>query len=273
MSDCNISIMYGAPEKMSGSVWAVRTDWAGVVGGVTSRGEHAPEDKLSGHNISYRIGDDESKVASTRAQILAEMGASGWPVIRAHQVHGADVTTVRAADYEKYDICPSGLSVGRADGLVTQEQRVVLNLAYADCTPVLLYCPDPLSVGVLHAGWRGTAAQIAINGIEAMIALGCQPANISALIGPAICAACYEVGSEVVEAMSSLPSFAHISSTWPANHVGLAELNRETLLWCGLSAGAIQLTGLCTKCGNVPMFSYRGSGGGMGLHGAFIAIA
>jgi hypothetical protein len=204
--------------------------------------------------------------------LLGSLDAETWPVIRAHQVHGNHVATIDRAGFDALRPCPSGLSSPHTDGLVTCEPGIMLNLAFADCVPILLYSPDPLIVGVLHAGWRGTAGAIAAQGVRAMAALGARPAQMRALIGPAICGECYEVGPEVVEAMRALPGAATTIGEGCVTHVDLPGLNRLTLVAAGLSESSIEMSGLCTYCGEVAMFSYRKSGGGQGLHGAFLGI-
>ncbi len=259
-------------DRMEEQMWAVRLDWPKVTGGVNCRGEHDPAHSHSGLNISYHVGDDPQRVAANRKRVLASMGAEAWPVVCAEQVHGNHVAIVRPADFESLWPCPAGLCCLQTDGLVTQEARLVLNLTFGDCVPILLYCPQPLTVGLLHAGWRSTAAQIARTGIEVMCSLGVRASDIRAVIGPAICAQCYEVGPEVIAAVADLPGAAELLASAPTNRVDLPELNRLTLLDCGLREEAIAKSKLCTRCGEVPFFSYRASGPNTGLQGAFIAI-
>ncbi len=252
--------------------WAVRLKWANVVGGVNCRGPHDAADKHSGFNVSYCVGDDARRVAANRRRILRSIGAQDWPVISAGQIHGNRVVTIAEETPADLEPSPSGLRSPQTDGLVIMQPHIVLNLMFADCVPILLYCAEPLIVGVLHAGWRGTAARIPEEGISAMCALGAEPASIEAVIGPAICGKCYEVGPEVLEALSLLPRACEARVGLPQDHVSLPEANRQLLLACGIRDDAIVTSQLCTRCGDVPMFSYRAAGGGTGLHGAFIAI-
>ncbi len=254
------------------NLWAVRTNWPGVVGGVNRRGPHDASDPLSGLNISYLIGDAPERVAHTRSLLLGSLGAADWPVVRAQQVHGTHVALVRRQGLADLMPCPSGVASPQTDGLVTDEPCIMLNLAFADCVPILLYCPRPLIAGLIHAGWRGTAGAIALEGVRAMESLGAVPADIRALIGPAICGKCYEVGPEVVLALRALPAADQLLAGDPQTHVDLAELNRLTLLAAGVPEESVTMSGICTFCGDVDMFSYRKSGGGQGLHGAFMGI-
>lgn len=254
------------------SIWAMKLDWPGVEGGVTARGEHTPADGTSGFNISYHTGTDSDTVDENRRRVLGEMKCEGCPVVRAHQVHRSRVVTVTDSVLTALAECPSGVQVQRADGLVTQMENVVLNLAYADCVPVMLYSPDPVTIAVLHAGWRGTAADIARRGVRKMVRLGCKPSQMKAAIGPAICGNCYEVGPEVIEALAHLPFPIPTLQQPPEDHIDLKQVNRLALLDSGLPAEAIVVSGDCTVCGPASLFSYRRSDGKTGLHGAFAAI-
>jgi YfiH family protein len=67
----------------------------------------------------------------------------------------------------------------------------------ADCLPVFLSDRAGKSVGIAHAGWRGLAAGIVENVVQAM---GMPSQDIIAYIGPGIGAHRYEVGEDVRKA-------------------------------------------------------------------------
>ena len=55
---------------------------------------------------------------------------------------------------------------------------------------------------LLHAGWRGTAAKILREGVTALVTeAGSSMSSLVIHCGVSICGACYEVGSEVAEAL------------------------------------------------------------------------
>lgn len=99
------------------------------------------------------------------------------------QVHGADVVTVTR---------PGEHAGARADAAVTAVPGAALAVTTADCVPVVLYGEEYRAVGVVHAGWRGLLGGVVGRAAEAMAALGHPPRR--ALLGPSICAACYEFG-------------------------------------------------------------------------------
>ena len=79
----------------------------------------------------------------------------------------------------------------RVDALVTTVPNLALAALVADCTPVLLADPQAGVVGAVHAGRPGMVAGVVPRAVEAMRDLGAR--TLSAVVGPSICARCYEV--------------------------------------------------------------------------------
>ncbi len=130
----------------------------------TRRGGHsaAPYDGL---NLSISTGDDLSVVRRNR-QIVSD--ALALPLVSAFPTHGA---TVAILDHEMAtearhhgDDWPRRLQERmrrmHADAMLTDVPGVALFWAYGDCAPVLLYDARQRIVGLVHAGWRGTAQAI-----------------------------------------------------------------------------------------------------------------
>ena len=97
------------------------------------------------------------------------------------QVHG-DLIVINPAGGES------------ADGMVLRRGSGTPALKVADCLPVFALWDD--HIGAVHAGWRSLAAGI----VENVIAAVDQPLRWL-VMGPCICKNCYEVGSEVREAV------------------------------------------------------------------------
>ncbi|MCC6347556.1 MAG: laccase domain-containing protein, partial [Nitrospirales bacterium] len=90
-----------------------------------------------------------------------------------------------------------------ADAVVTNRTGVLIGIQVADCVPLLLYDRKRHAVGAVHAGWRGTGAGILKNTVHVMVErFRSDPADILVAVGPSIKGCCYEVGHEVVEAVS-----------------------------------------------------------------------
>jgi YfiH family protein len=99
------------------------------------------------------------------------------------QVHGTNVVDAGAANGEP-----------EADGSIARASGVVCAVLVADCMPVLIADAAGCAVGVAHAGWRGLAHGVIESTLDA---LGGDPGELLAWLGPAIGPRVYEVGDEV----------------------------------------------------------------------------
>ena len=131
------------------------------------------------------MGDAHGRANTNRTVLRRELELPGEP-LWLRQVHGSVV--VPHGDYEQ----PAS-----ADGSYTDTQGLVCAVLTADCVPVLLCNRQGTEVAALHAGWRGLVAGVLQSGLAAMS----SPADeLLAWLGPGICAAHYEVGTEVRDA-------------------------------------------------------------------------
>ena len=129
-------------------------------------------------------GDGRSDTTA-RALISAELGIpEEWAIIS--QVHGAHVAVGDEPGHH-----------GDADAVLTSVPGLPITVATADCLPVVI--AGGTSIGLAHAGWRGVAAGVVSRLVDSMRSEGDDPTI--AEIGPHIGPCCYEVGSEVVDAV------------------------------------------------------------------------
>ncbi len=160
----------------------------GVIAGITGRGDAAGSYDL-GLWGGRPVGDVMRRWSALRRM---EPGIHG--VVLGHQVHGTDIG--------RRDRVEGWLLVDGVDGHVTDEPGIMLSVTVADCIPVYLLDPVTRAVGLLHSGWRGTAAGMLEAGVEALNThYGSDPTNIVMHCGVGICDQCYEVGSEVMDAL------------------------------------------------------------------------
>lgn len=143
------------------------------------------------------------------------------------------------------------------DALITDEIGKSIGIRTADCVPILLLDRKRRAIAAVHAGWRGTAAQIVTRAVECLRAdFNTDPADLFAAIGPCIRACCYEVGPEVASRFD--PAFL----AWNAPAIGkfrlnLPQANRVQLTSAGLDSARIFDCALCTTCLSSQFFSYR----------------
>jgi polyphenol oxidase len=146
--------------------------------------------------------------------------------------------------------------LGEGDALVTASPGALLAVRTADCVPILLVDEAERAVAAVHAGWRGTAAEIAAKVVAAMRSrFGSRPERMHAAIGPGIGPCCYEVGPEV--AVRFRRWLVEAPASAGGSHLDLAETNRQQLLAAGLPDTQLYIAGLCTKCEAGDFFSWR----------------
>jgi hypothetical protein len=142
------------------------------------------------------------------------------------------------------------------DALVTDEIRKSIGIRTADCVPILLLDCRTRAVAAVHAGWRGTAAQLIVSTLEAMRHdFRTAPTDIYAAIGPCIRACCYEVGPEVEGQFASF--FPEWGQGTGKRKLDLAEANRRHMRAAGVNPGRVFDCGLCTCCETAQFFSFR----------------
>ncbi|MCF2670277.1 peptidoglycan editing factor PgeF [Butyricicoccus pullicaecorum] len=224
-------------------------------------------------NFGFNRGDDPAHVRQNY-KILTDM--LGVPLSRTtltQQVHQDKVIVV-----EEHH-AGTGLTLPMdwgADALVTALPDTPLAGFYADCVVTLLYDPTAHVCGVCHSGWRGTAQKILPKTVEKMAAaLGACRETTIAVIGPSICADCFETDADVPEAMLAqmgAQAAPFISRRGAKYHVDLQGLNAMELQSAGLRAENIIVSGLCTRCQSDVFWSHRATNGRRGVQAGIICL-
>lgn len=217
-----------------GNVHAFTTTRAGGV----SQGAHRSL------NLGFGCGDAPEAVTENRRRLRAELPSEpAW----VRQVHGTGVVT-------------AGKSAGdlpEADALVCRTPGVPCAILTADCLPVLFCDRAGERIAVAHAGWRGLAAGV----LEATLdALGAEPDQVLAWMGPGIGRDAFEIGEEVRAAFLGVyPDVAHAfhrpGKRWHADLYAIARhaLIARGVAWVGGGA-------LCTYTDSERFYSHRRDG-------------
>ena len=145
---------------------------------------------FAGLNCGAGSSDQAEIVAINRARAAEAMGVAPQALVTVNQVHSADVVTVAGPLSDR----------PRADAMVTTTPGLALAVLTADCQPVLFADPEAGVIGAAHAGWRGALDGVLEATVAAMEVLGAKREAISAVIGPCISQAAYEVGPEFLDA-------------------------------------------------------------------------
>jgi hypothetical protein len=166
-------------------------------------------------------GDGRSD-SSARVSISSELEIShDWAYV--DQVHGATIV----------EVTESG-NHGRADGMSTSVGGLPLAIATADCVPVALVGDE--TVAMLHAGWRGVASGIVLRALGGTGGSGYS----TAVIGPRIGSCCYEVGTDVIEAVGGFEATTtHGTSSVDLGAAIVSQIDGRV---------AVVDVALCTKC-------------------------
>lgn len=250
-------------------------------GGV-STGHLATLNLIGGH------GDRPENIRENFTRVAALLGKGPDDCCVTKQVHGNVVRIVTKADRH---VCLSEVPY-EADGIVTAEPGLPIFCFTADCVPVLLCDPVHSVVGAIHCGWRSSTADILGNAVAAMCALGAEPHDISAAIGPAIGACCFETHSDVPEAIEAwlgkeeaAPYFRPKPEDDPNLSFNISNLTLERkflvdlrganacrLRQLGLSEDRIDISEECTFCSHDKYWSHRYTKGQRGGQAACIMI-
>ena len=229
-------------------------------------------------NIGLGTPRDREDAWEMRKLWCADIGVDPERIVTMGQVHGNDVLRVHAEDAGKGARDP-GTHLGYADALITNVPGPVLTTLHADCQPILLVDPVNRAVAAVHAGWRGTVADVGGAAVAAMgRAFGSTPGDLLAYLGPAIGPDQNEVGDEVIEAWlvqaADLGEAAQaaVLKPGPKHHFDVPTANRLLLLRAGLAPEHIEVSDICTKTSKDSWFSHRGHGPNAGREGALIAI-
>ena len=220
-------------------------------------------------NLSFEKGE-RSAVLARRQHVLQTLGLEQTPLCTVRQVHGNQVCVVDAATLH------SGLTGIAADALVTNLAHVALGVLVADCLPVVLYTLDMPVVAVVHAGRMGThhrVVQHALEVIERHFAI--SPAQVHAVLGPAIGACCYTLDARAVR------PFQEHFPTWEQFFIprgperwtmDLLTANTLQLRAAGVPAGHIETASICTACHKQDLYSHRAEGQEAGRGMAIVAL-
>ena len=238
---------------------AFLTRWSGVSTG-----------KFSSLNLGLREGDKEERVARNWRLIADAFGLSVSQFFPIDQVHGDRIVVVEDLQDETSPV--------RCDAVLTARRGVALAVKTADCAPLLLVDREKQVVGVVHAGWRGTALGIAGKAVKALEdRFDSKPADILAAIGPAVGACCYQVDGKVYDAFKKLSAVRErafracqdVEGRWMLD---LESANIIQLVEAGIPRENIFSAALCTSCRRDLFFSHRAEKEGTGRHLSFIVL-
>lgn len=186
-------------------------------------------------------------------------------LVLSRQVHGKHITLVTAQDRGRGNLSYD-TAIPSSDAMITKEVDTPLVSLSGDCPILGFFDPVQKAIGLAHAGWRGTALEIAFHTIQAMRKeFQSNPNDILAAIAPSIGPCCYKVQEEVLEKVKNLSwGKKTIQKREGFYYLDLWLANTEQLLSAGLKAENIECSKICTACHLDKFFSYRIEGANSG---------
>lgn len=260
------------PYRFESLVSTAALEGVRLVHGITRR---AASQHRNG-DISFVTGGDAAAVRATRVAWADAIGVVPTEIVSGGLVHGNHVHMARAEDAGRGGL-ESGRAVPNTDALITAQPGLALLSTFADCAPLLFFDPRTPAVGVAHAGWRGTVADVGGATVRAMAReFGSQPADLLVGIGPAIGRCCYSVRDDVATAWRGISAGRDgaLKEVSAANRwqFDLPSANHWLLVRAGVDPARIEMSGVCTSCRVDEYFSHRAEQGRAGRFAAMIAL-
>lgn len=196
-------------------------------------------------NLGFNAGDDLDTVKKNRKLLYDSLGIREKRVVYTNQIHKDGIlVATRCGAYDGYD------------ALITQNKNAYLSITIADCTPILIYDPVEKVVAAIHAGWKGTVAQIVAKTVQRMEStFKTKAANCFAYIGTCIDERSFEVDNDVAQAFTY--QFKRFDTHRKKFFVDLKQANKAQLINSGIPENQIEISPYSTVQHNRDFFSYR----------------
>lgn len=242
-------------------------------------------------NFSEKMGDTKENVIKNY-EIFSDNTIFSNFVIT-DQTHTTNIKYVNSENSWKGITSP--LEYKDIDGLITDDSNITLTTFYADCVPLYFVDTVKKTIGLAHAGWKGTVNRIAASVLDEMkMKFGTKSKDVVAAIGPSICVNCYEVSEDVanefinkmdlntntikdydecidknniVHDMNNIiykKREKYMLNLWAANY--------KIFIDSGILPENIYITDTCTCCNKEVLFSHRGLKGKRGNLAAFLKL-
>ncbi len=175
---------------------AIRHGFFSRLGGVSP----TPFDSL---NVKRDLGDPVTNVLENRKRICHSLDLDSRQLVFAYLAHDNKVLLV--------DNAMAGREMNGFDALITTVRNLPISLSTADCVPIILADTPRQIVAIVHASWRSIIAGVISQTIKQIQALGINPSDIVAALGPAIAVENYEVKADVIEVVKhKLPFYDQV---------------------------------------------------------------
>lgn len=224
----------------------------------TTRSGGVSNGNYSSLNITHYCGDDAEAVQQNRVLLAQTIGIKEKNIILPRQTHGTDCIVIDE-QFLALDAKEKEQRLDGIDAIMTNIDGICIGVSTADCIPLLLHDKGTGAIVAIHAGWRGTVADIVTATIKRMVEqYGTHANDIHAAIAPGISLEAFEVGDEVYDAFAKVFDMNSISRRYHDKwHIDLWEANRLLLLKNGVKEEKIKTSNICTYKNCDRFFSAR----------------
>jgi YfiH family protein len=230
-----------------------------------------PRDALS---LAGFNDDKAENILENRRRFL-KLFPGSWSLAGCWQVHGADIRIVEKIE----DAKPAENELGDTiycDAILSAVDGVLAGVKTADCVPLLIGDPKTGAFAAVHAGWRGTLAEIGVATVKRLVnEYNVQPQDLRVAIGASAGPCCYEVGNDVIDAFTKkFPNGEKLFTSTREGHalVDLLQSNQDQLIEAGVRSDRIHTAPICTMCRTDLFFSYRREKSVNGKVGRLMAV-
>lgn len=201
-------------------------------------------------NLSRKSKDNPDNIEENLKRICNAANFPRESLYFLNQNHTSNVKVVKSNDHDS----------NIYDGSITNVKGITLVTSHADCAPIFFLDPVTKSIGLAHAGWRGTVSNIAGKMVSKMQAeYGSSPKDIICAIGPCIHNCCFEIQDDIISYFTKIDKNL-VEFKNNKIYANIPECNKINLLNSGISDSNIIISDLCTKCNHDLFFSHRKQG-------------
>jgi len=248
-----------------------------VVNAFTTRTGGVSRFPLDNLNLSYNVGDEESRVSENRKIILDALDIDYRATVTAQQVHKDKISLVRKKDIGKGAFKYSK-GIAQTDALITDIPGIPLLMCYADCVPIFILDPVKKAIALIHSGRKGTELELTLKTLFKMKKIfETSPHSCLAAIFPSIGPCCYCIKEEnkingywlnEIKYNGELISLQNKSG----RSLDLRKANYWQLIKVGLQKKNIFVNEICTADHPELFFSYRRDKGNTGRMAAIFML-
>lgn len=204
--------------------------------------DNDPEIKIGPAGLSKKESETINPGKTARC-----LGASR--LVFLNQVHGSSVSVIQSTQ----QAVSAQTSPPKADAVISCLPETGLVIQTADCQALLLHDPVRLVAANIHAGWRGSVADVIGECIKTMEKkFGTRSSDLLAGIGPSLgpcCAEFVNFEAEIPKKFWKYKDCRHRFDFW--------QISTDQLQAAGVRSKNIEPANICTLCNPHLFFSYR----------------